>query len=206
MRHYNRIFALLVLLVLFEASESPACLRKGHRRPSVLRNRDSDRIRKARQEAAIEEFRKQGGMVYTADDAIWHGGITLALEARHLTDANMRRLADMPGLMELKFGGGMAKRTQPTDAQLVHLRKLTQLRVLVLSNTFVTDEGFAHLAGLKNLEHLDLGYSRVTYNGLARLIRQLPKLKWLYIDENWQVSLEQVRMLERMRPGCTVIR
>jgi hypothetical protein len=38
----------------------------------------------------------------------------------------------------------------------------------------VTDAGLKELAGLKSLQRLDLRFTRVTYNGVAELLKALP--------------------------------
>src|SRR5262249_13797928 len=49
-----------------------------------------------------------------------------------------------------------------TDAELVHLSGLQNLKSLDLSGTKVTDAGMAQLAKLTNLEHLDLASTEIT--------------------------------------------
>jgi len=66
-----------------------------------------------------------------------------------------------------------------TDAGLVHLKGLTYLQVLILSEPKVTDAGLAHLKGLKNLRFLGLaGTNNVTDAGLVHLkgMKNLGKL------------------------------
>ena len=46
--------------------------------------------------------------------------------------------------------------TKVTDAGLEHLKGLTKLRFLELTNARVTDAGLAHLRGLTQLEDLQL--------------------------------------------------
>ena len=50
-----------------------------------------------------------------------------------------------------------------------HLKGLTSLERLSLTNTKVTDAGLAHLKGLKNLGFLAIGYTKVTDAGLVHL-------------------------------------
>ena len=64
--------------------------------------------------------------------------------------------------------------TRITDAGLVHLSGLTNLRDLWLTGTGVgltgtgvTDAGLVHLSGLKKLEVLDLDGTGVTDSGLT---------------------------------------
>jgi len=64
--------------------------------------------------------------------------------------------------------------TQITDAELAHhLKGLTQLRVLVLNGTKVTDAGLEHLKGLTQLKTLQLWNTKVTDEGVKRLQQAL---------------------------------
>jgi internalin A len=58
-----------------------------------------------------------------------------------------------------------------TDAGLVHLKGLINLRTLDLGNTKVTDAGMIHLKGLNNLEGLSLAGTKVSDVGIAQLKR-----------------------------------
>ncbi|MFP6613292.1 MAG: leucine-rich repeat domain-containing protein [Pirellulales bacterium] len=70
------------------------------------------------------------------------------------------------------------KGTKVTDAGLVHLKRLTSLKILDLSNTKVTDAGLVHLKGLTKLEKLSLNDTKVTDAGLEHL-KGLTKLESL---------------------------
>jgi len=61
------------------------------------------------------------------------------------------------------------------DNTLAHLKGLTALQTLLLSNTRVTDAGLAHLKGLTALQSLYLRGTRVTERGVAELKKALPK-------------------------------
>ena len=64
-----------------------------------------------------------------------------------------------------------------TDAGLEHLKGLSNLRSLDLSNTGVTDAGLEHLKGLKSLRSLDLRHTKVSDEGVSRLQEALPDCK-----------------------------
>ena len=49
------------------------------------------------------------------------------------------------------------------------LRRLTQLQLLNLAHTQVTDAGLEHLKGLAQLKELNLSYTHVTDAGLEHL-------------------------------------
>jgi len=149
---------------------------------------------------ALESLRNRG----VAQREI-ESGTALDFGEVNPTDADLKQLRRIPDLTELHFGK-WADRKGPTDEQLVHLSELTQLRHLVLNNTKITDEGLKHLLPLRNLEHLDLGFTPLSYDKLAQLLKAMPKLRFLYIDENPRISVEQRVELEKLRPGCQVIR
>ncbi|HOM17260.1 MAG TPA: leucine-rich repeat domain-containing protein, partial [Thermoguttaceae bacterium] len=61
-----------------------------------------------------------------------------------------------------------------TDAGLVYLAGMKNLQVLVLGKTRITDAGLVHLAGMKNLQELDLWRTQITDAGLEKLRKALP--------------------------------
>jgi Leucine-rich repeat (LRR) protein len=64
-----------------------------------------------------------------------------------------------------------------SDAWLGHLKGLTNLSSLDLSNTQVTDAGIAHLKGLRELSIISLDGTQVTDAGIEELNQALPSLK-----------------------------
>ena len=62
-------------------------------------------------------------------------------------------------------------------SHLMSLNKIQHLKLLVLSDTLVTDAHLATLEGLDQLESLDLRGSSVTDAGVEKLQKALPKLK-----------------------------
>jgi hypothetical protein len=69
-----------------------------------------------------------------------------------------------------------------TDAGLGHLEGLTQLEALRLSSTNVSNAGLAHLRRLTRLRHLDLAHTRITDVGLAN-VRELIQLESLNLND-----------------------
>jgi hypothetical protein len=63
--------------------------------------------------------------------------------------------------------------TPITDARLKHIKQLSQLRSLCLGNTQITDEGLEYLQG-SNIEGIELQNTRVTEQGVTRLLHTLP--------------------------------
>jgi hypothetical protein len=90
-----------------------------------------------------------------------------------------------------------------TDAQLAHVKDLTNLTRLHLENTKVTDKGLEQLKGLTNLEYLNLyGDPGVTDVGLAHL-EGMKKLKSLYL---WQTKVTEAgaAKLKKALPKCDI--
>ena len=71
--------------------------------------------------------------------------------------------------------------TKVTDAELVHLQGLTQLRTLFLDDTGVTDAGMERLQGFTQLQKLGLSGTPVTDAGLEHL-RGLTQLQHLNLN------------------------
>jgi hypothetical protein len=69
-----------------------------------------------------------------------------------------------------------------TDASLVHLQGLPQLRTLHFGANNVTDAGLASLSGLASLERLEMRWMRITDAGLKHL-EGLPRLRALWLGE-----------------------
>ena len=67
--------------------------------------------------------------------------------------------------------------TKVTNAELGHLKGLTNLQVLTLGNTQITDAGLERLKGLTKLETLYLGGTKVTDEGVKKLQQALPNCR-----------------------------
>jgi beta-lactamase regulating signal transducer with metallopeptidase domain/Leucine-rich repeat (LRR) protein len=81
------------------------------------------------------------------------------------TDSDVKHLADLPGLCYLDL-----MHTEVTDAGLAYLAGLTQLQYLNLQEiTNITDAGLEHLKGLTKLEDLRLYRVAITDVGLEHL-------------------------------------
>jgi len=64
-----------------------------------------------------------------------------------------------------------------TDAGLGQLKGLRNLRYMGLAGTRITDAGLEHLQDLRHLKTLSLGNTRVTDDGLTQLKASLPNCK-----------------------------
>ena len=58
-----------------------------------------------------------------------------------------------------------------------NIARLDRLKRLALAGSFLTDAGIKHLAGLTNLESLDLRRTKATAAGIAEQQTALPKCK-----------------------------
>ena len=89
------------------------------------------------------------------------------------------------------------------DDDMVYVKGLTNLEVLELSRTKVTDKGLDHLKGFTKLQRLDLGGTQVTDKGLERLER-LTRLETLNLENTTGVSDFGLVHLPRMRRNMVV--
>ncbi len=94
--------------------------------------------------------------------------------------------------------------TQVTDAGLRNFSCLTKLERLYLNHTQITDDGLLHLSGLSNLQVLTLNYTQVTDAGLHNL-SGLTNLRWLYV-RNTQVTNDGADQLQSQLPGLEIRR
>jgi Leucine-rich repeat (LRR) protein len=91
-----------------------------------------------------------------------------------ITDSGLDRLSTLAGLRELHLGGNKI-----TDSSLYVLKSLPDLAVLDFNGTqrtdsglwfpAITDRGLDAIAGLKHLQDLDLGGTKISDLGLAKL-------------------------------------
>jgi hypothetical protein len=91
-----------------------------------------------------------------------------------------------------------------TDAGLVHLSGLSQLKILSLRRTDITDAGLKHLLPLENLEELNLSETEVTFDGVRQL-HVLHNLQRLGLG-GLELSDAQRDELQQALPGCKVTR
>jgi hypothetical protein len=75
----------------------------------------------------------------------------------------------------------VAARAPVSDSGLLHLKGLTELSSLILTDIHATDAGLAHLTGLTKLSYLNLGGTQISDAGLEHL-KELTNLKWVYLD------------------------
>ncbi|MEM7048318.1 MAG: hypothetical protein AAF604_01610 [Acidobacteriota bacterium] len=111
-------------------------------------------------------------------------------------DDGLRHLAQIQGLYKLRIGGSVS------DAGLVHLAGLAELEALDLHLPEVTDAGVRHLAGLVGLERLNLTYTQTSDRGL-RWLEDMTRLKWLGLVYT-QVTVAGVERLRKVLPNTTI--
>lgn len=156
------------------------------------------------QREAVEAIRKAGGSVsyswqYTDGTYLPPGGPGLpgwllnALGPDHfyratsidlvggrvdkINDALMARIGQLSGLERLNLNGSKGV----TDAGMVHLAGLKNLRHLDLSFVDATGASLEHLKGMKRLKHLELPFGRIVDADLAHL-GGLTNQKWLQLQ------------------------
>jgi hypothetical protein len=171
------------------------------------------------QKEAVEEIEKLGGLVAYDYQQVyrsvgpsgpvwlrnWLGKDLFAtvVEVRFTsasgTDAELEHLKGMTQLQKLDLHG-----TQVTDAGLEHLEGMTKLQALWLHETKVSDAGLEYLKGMTQLQVLTLSGTKVTDAGLVHLegLTQLEAL--LLIDTH--VTHEGLKRLSRALPKCMIVR
>ncbi len=126
----------------------------------------------------LEQLSLQGVQLADADLAEVRGLKLVLLSVGQnpeVTDAGLVHLKELGQLRDLRLYA-----TKVTDAGLVDLNEMTQLTHLYLSDTAVTDGGMEHLKDLKQLVYLDLFQTKVTAEGVKKLSTALPgcKIRW----------------------------
>ena len=119
-----------------------------------------------RTQSVIREFERIGCEVVTE-----HGGPEWLREW-----IGNKRMKMFNKVVSLKLSRGPV-----SDADLEHLKRLTNLRYLTLGETQVTDAGLEHLKRLTNLHYLTIGNLQVSDAGLKHL-KELPNLAELSLD------------------------
>jgi Leucine-rich repeat (LRR) protein len=163
---------------------------------------------------SVPRSMNDGGMVHIAKLT---GLKRLYFKENNVTNKGLARLAELRELEELELGGGKI-----SDGGLAHLRKLPKLQYLMLWGGSFTDagmayvkeirslrifwpfrintigdQGLAYLAGLPNLERLNLCYNdKITDLGMAHVAR-MKSLRQLDISSTniGDVGAEHLRQL-----------
>jgi len=108
---------------------------------------------------------------------------------RGLSDACLIPIKGLSQLRELDLSGNRI-----TDDGMAMIAGMPELESLVLTATEVTDAGLVHLQALKKLKNLSLGGTGVTPQGARALQSALPDLQ-----ANFDIEPELERILEQSR-------
>ena len=152
---------------------------------------------------AAAELQKLGGQFTPDEKAPGKPIIGLNLSNVPITDATLVYLDAFPHLQQLDLGH--TKKLQQatiTDAGLIHVAPLKELRRLSLTSTPVTDHGLAQLQGLTHLESLNLEGTKVTDAGLKQL-KSLTHLQRLKLAGS-KVTDAGVEKLQQALPQCKI--
>lgn len=93
------------------------------------------------------------------------------------SDADLAAISGMTSLEYLEVSDGGI-----TEMGVENLRRLPNLRDLILYDNPITDIGMTHLRGLRKLQVLDIRKTKITDRGL-HLLPELPRLRKLWLDE-----------------------
>ncbi len=118
-------------------------------------------------------LRRAGAVIEQDEDRERIEKITLPQSAG---DPELAEVGQLARVVELDLSG-----TLVTDAGLVHLENLDELKTLDLSNTNVTDNGLKSLKSLTGLKTLTLSNTRISAKGLIEHIPGFPALSTLVL-------------------------
>ena len=109
------------------------------------------------------------------------------LQMRDLTQANATTLGALPALARVRTLRVTESKLGAKALEALISNRLTKLRALGLYQAGIDDDGLAHLGDtlFPQLERLDLSGTRVTYNGLGKLLRDPRLAKLGYLGAMW---------------------
>jgi Leucine-rich repeat (LRR) protein len=129
------------------------------------------------------DFLYIGGPMVTNDKMVHIGKVT-SLTHLSLTGSDIGTgLIHLKGLKSLQYLNLGENCNYEIDRGLSHIAGLTEVRVLILQSTALSDAGLAHVEGFTKLEELDLRNTRIGDEGLKHL-RGLKMLKKLNLRKN----------------------
>jgi hypothetical protein len=118
---------------------------------------------------------------------------------KHVDDDFAKHVGELTGLRVV-----LLDEAPITDNGLAHLKRLTNIRTLWLDRTQISDNGLAHLARMTELQRLQLDRTQITDAGLQHLTG-LTELKWLDLRFT-HVTDEGIKKLQQALPNCEIIR
>lgn len=133
--------------------------------------------------------RQQTWLRSTLGEDFFENVVHVNFHGIEVADADLEHLKKLTNLECLGLVG-----TQITDTGLVHIKKLTYLKYLDLLGTHVADAGPRHLERLNRLERLLLGGTYVTDTGMGK-------------SENYPVYVARTSAAPRSpTPGLNILR
>lgn len=147
---------------------------------------------------SIDKIRQTGALAMPLAQDTNLVEVDLNLVGDHVQDSQLELLSPLDSQVAVLNLG----RTKVTDDGLKSLEGLKNLRKLHLENTHIGDAGLAHLKNLTSLEYLNLYGTQVTDSGLAEL-EGLKNLRSLYL---WQTKVTPagVEKLKKAIPKCEI--
>ncbi len=132
-------------------------------------------------------------------DDFFSAVVQLEFDDPNITDAGLEHLKGVTQLRVL-----ILTDTGVTDAGLEYLKCVTQLRVLGLCGTKITDAGLEHVKELSQLQLLLLAGTKITDAGLEHL-KGLTQLRWLYLGGS-ETTMAGIERLQHSLPNCKIER
>ena len=123
----------------------------------------------------------------------------LYLTETNVTDSDLEYLTRITPLAGIHL-----RNTRITDAGLEHLVKLPNLRDLGVESPAITDIGLRHLdERMKNLAYLKLADTKVTKEGVQRLLGELTRIQLIDLGGTvLDLDHESLSALQKVRPEC----
>jgi len=147
------------------------------------------------QEKVVAEIKRTAGTVEFDESSPDKPAISVDITGYRATDTVLEHLKVLTGLQDLAVTN-----CHVTDAGLRHLSGLTRLRTLDLWNAQITDAGLEQLQGLTELQALNLMLTKITDAGLKH-IAGLTTLQELDLSNTsiTDAALEQLKGLTQLR-------
>src|SRR5262245_61754612 len=129
-------------------------------------------------EKAVAEIKKIGGKLEIEINAKTKAQMITGIDfsGTELSDAGLVHLKVLPDLKR-----GRVRNTKISDKAMHHLKELTKLEKLDLRDTHVSDNGLELVQNLVNLKDLDLAHTDITNVG-PRYLKSLTKLQVLNLE------------------------
>jgi internalin A len=130
---------------------------------------------------------------------------TVELGRKKVTDNDLKVIAALTTVRILNLGSEMTKdksgkgiyKSAITDEGVKNIAGMTQLQKLELDGANVTNAGLKHLSGMKSLTNLSLSGTKVTDEGMEEL-KNLPKLQFLNLYDT-KVTDTGISLLKRWK-------